>query len=470
MPIPRTTVIREPTGWRGDGFLRLPSWFILILAFGSLLALLCVSGLATIRRSRQVYAKLLALNEAYRQNERCLDQIRTGISESNVLVRDYLLDLTFLKEDRYRKDLRGLRENTIQQLDELKRLRGPANAAHIDELRREVELYWASLDPVLRWPPQHRQYLSFIFLRKNVMPLRDRVLGLTAKVEEINKAALDAQKQGIAASELDFKAYAKATLTVTATLGLIIAIVCVWRVLTLERRSERQRLRAEQAEGQLRGLSTQLVHAQEAERKSISRELHDEVGQMLTGLRMELSVLHRLHSAAGERFDARLASTKTLLDRTMQAVRDIAMGLRPSMLDDLGLGAALEWQARDFSRRYDIPVTLEVSASLDRLPDHHRTNIFRIVQEALTNCARHARATGVRIAVAERDGSLQLTISDDGAGFTPAEGGRGGLGLLGIEERARELGGHVAIRSHPGGGTLVAIDIPTAVEKVGEPS
>ena len=450
--------------------MRLPSWFILILAFGSLLALLCFSGLATIRRSRQVYAKLLELNEAYRQNERCLDQIRTGISESNVLVRDYLLDLTFLKEDRYRKDLRGLRENTIRQLDELKRLRGPENAAHIDELRRGVELYWASLDPVLKWPPEHRQYLSFIFLRKNVMPLRDRVLGLTGKVEEINKAALDAQKRGIAASELDFKAYAKATLTVTATLGLIIAIVCVWRVLTLERRSERQRLRAEEAEGQLRGLSTQLVRAQEAERKSISRELHDEVGQMLTGLRMELSILRRLHSAPGGEFDGRFASTKALLDRTMQAVRDIAMGLRPSMLDDLGLGAALEWQARDFSRRYDIPVTLDIGAALDRLPDHHRTNIFRIVQEALTNCAKHARAKGVRIAVAERGGSLQLTISDDGAGFTPREGARGGLGLLGIEERARELGGRVAIRSSPGGGTLVSIDIPVAAEKVGEPS
>ncbi len=440
--------------------MRLPSWLVLTIAFGSLLALICVSELADIRRSRQVYARLIELNDAYRRNEACLYRIRSGVSESSLYVRDYLLDPTYLRDEYYRGELRGFRESTSRQLDEVRRLSGPENAGRIEELTAEVNAYWDSLRPVFQWTPVQKRAMSYIFLRNHVMPRRDSVLTLVDRLEALNKSGLDSQKRDIAQSERDFKDFAKRTLAVAEALGLLIALACVYLVLTLERRSSRQRRRAEQAEAELRCLSSQIVRAQEAERKAISRELHDQVGQALTGLRMEFRMLARLHEAPKDRFVARVEEGKLLLDRTLQAVRDIAMGLRPSMLDDLGLGAALEWQARDFSRRYDIPVTLEAGDALDELPDQLRTNVFRIVQEALTNCARHARASSVRVTLERQGAALRLIVEDDGVGLAGAPARRGGLGLAGMQERARELGGRIEFGARPGGGTRIEVRIP----------
>jgi signal transduction histidine kinase len=244
-------------------------------------------------------------------------------------------------------------------------------------------------------------------------------------------------------------------------------------VRSLEKREAEQRRhtfearrRAEEAEGEMRHLSQQLVRLQEEERRRISRELHDEVGQLLTGLRMELRALSRLHGAPRDQFTARLDDTKLLLDRTVQAVRDLAMGLRPAMLDDLGLVPALQWQAREFERRHDIRVSMDLDSSLDVLPDTYRTTIFRIVQEALTNCAKHAKATSIEISLQNRQGLVCLSIADDGVGLLrPAP--RSGLGLVGIQERIRELGGWFAARNRESGGTVLTAEIPSEMPVVG---
>jgi signal transduction histidine kinase len=136
------------------------------------------------------------------------------------------------------------------------------------------------------------------------------------------------------------------------------------------------------------------------------------------------------------------------------------MGLRPSMLDDLGLGPALQWEGRDFSRRCGIPVSVQIEGSLDRLPDKHRTCIFRVVQEALTNVARHAQAGNICIWIHGGEQAVHLTIEDDGIGFNPRQQHRRGLGLLGIEERVRELGGTVEWISQPQKGTTIKLELP----------
>src|SRR6185295_9084320 len=167
----------------------------------------------------------------------------------------------------------------------------------------------------------------------------------------------------------------------------------------LERRSKEENARIRAAEDELRRLSNQLVKTQEEERKNLSRELHDEVGQMLTALRMELGRAERAQAVGSPAFAVTISESKTLIDKMMRLVRDLAMGLRPSMLDDLGLEPALAWQAREFSRRYNVPVDLKVDGDLDDLPDPHRTCIYRVVQEALTNCAKHSSATAIDIVV-----------------------------------------------------------------------
>jgi signal transduction histidine kinase len=214
----------------------------------------------------------------------------------------------------------------------------------------------------------------------------------------------------------------------------------------------------------MRGLSHRLVQAQEEERRTLSRELHDEVGQILTALRMELGNLEQLRSKNGA-FDDHMREAKSLAEQTLRTVRDMSMGLRPSMLDDLGLGPALEWQARDFARRTGVAVAVELNGELAQVPEVHRTCIYRIVQEALTNCARHAHATHIRITLHGGEDLISLSVQDDGVGLaSPSEGARAGIGLLGIEERVRELGGVTRIQSQLRKGTLLSVEIPAREE------
>jgi signal transduction histidine kinase len=143
----------------------------------------------------------------------------------------------------------------------------------------------------------------------------------------------------------------------------------------------------------------------------------------------------------------------------LRTVRDLAMGLRPSMLDDFGLKPALEWLARDVARRCDLRVDLTVDGELEPLPDAHRTGIYRVVQEALTNCVRHARASRVTVTVVGRPSSLELRVDDDGVG-ADFSAPRAGLGLIGLDERIRELGGRLEIESRAGQGTSLRVTMP----------
>jgi signal transduction histidine kinase len=239
-----------------------------------------------------------------------------------------------------------------------------------------------------------------------------------------------------------------------------VAIVAVSRIRILETRAQEQHERTEQAEGEMRLLSQRLVHAQEDERRRLARELHDEVGQMLTALRMEVGKAERVRSASGSAYAASVAECKRIIDTVMESVRSLSMGLRPAMLDDFGRGSALDWHARDFSRRYNVPVYLTVEGDVDRLPEPHRTCVYRVVQEALTNCAKHAHATRVEVTLRDGAGHLLLSIRDDGVGVETAEERRAGVGLVGIEERVREIQGVVSIHSSPGAGTTLEVDIP----------
>ncbi len=210
----------------------------------------------------------------------------------------------------------------------------------------------------------------------------------------------------------------------------------------MERRlDENARARAD-----LQELSARLLRAQENERRTLARELHDEVGQSLSAILMEAE------SAAcaedpGEIRD-HLAAIRTLAEKTVNEVRDLALLLRPSMLDDFGLVPALNWHAREMTKRTGLNVVVEADDAADDLPDEHKTCIYRLVQEAVNNAARHANARTVEVVVRREDRRVLLTVRDDGAGFDTRF--VRGLGLLGMEERVRRLGGSFRIDSQPG--------------------
>jgi signal transduction histidine kinase len=212
----------------------------------------------------------------------------------------------------------------------------------------------------------------------------------------------------------------------------------------------------------MRELSQQLVNTQEEERKGLSRELHDHVAQVLTGFRMELGRVERIAAPLDTRVGPAIAECKGLVDDMFNTVRGLALGLRSSMLDDFGLQAALEWHVRDFTRRFVMNVDLQMDGDFGSLPDKHRTCVYRVVQEALTNCARHAQAQNVKISLHTPNGHLQALVTDDGIGLDPARR-HSGLGLRGIDERVRELGGTMTISREAGAGTTVAVRLPVPV-------
>jgi signal transduction histidine kinase len=181
----------------------------------------------------------------------------------------------------------------------------------------------------------------------------------------------------------------------------------------------------------------------------------------MTALGIELGNLEDVRGADPETFRERLEEAKKLNADAMRAIRDLAMGLRPSMLDDLGLEAALQWQGREFSRHTGVPATVHVAGGLDDLPDSQRTCIYRVVQEALTNCARHARATKVLVSVKAEGDEISVLVKDDGIGFSSKSSVRGGLGLLGIQERVQALDGQVKIVSEPMKGTTIRVQLPS---------
>jgi signal transduction histidine kinase len=198
--------------------------------------------------------------------------------------------------------------------------------------------------------------------------------------------------------------------------------------------------------------------AQEDERKHLSRELHDSVGQLLTGIGLQLRAL-RSASLPPDEMRNQLDEACRLNAEALRQVRDLAMGLRPALLDDVSLVTALEWQARQFSRQTGISASLEANGELDKLPEAHRTCIYRCVQEALTNCSKHAHAKNIRIVVRASASVVNVVIEDDGIGFDATTSARG-LGLLGMRERVAGVNGSLSVTSRTQCGTALTLEIP----------
>ncbi len=230
--------------------------------------------------------------------------------------------------------------------------------------------------------------------------------------------------------------------------------------LTAVLRDVTERRRAENAlrdmNRQLRGLSASLENVREQERARIARELHDDLGQQLTGLKLDLSWLSGRLKEGRPAGTERMDEMRRLLDAAIGSVRRISTELRPLILDDLGFGEALGWLTGEFGKRSGLSVSLDLKDVGLVQNNELATALFRIVQESLTNIARHARAESVALRIAVADGALVLTVRDDGAGFGD-EHQSGGFGLVSMRERANALGGNFSIISTAGGGTTVCV-------------
>jgi signal transduction histidine kinase len=424
---------------------------LLAAAFASLLLVIGGAAFAIWRGAGQAQLEVARLQSIHFDEENDMASIRANILLIGIVTRDSLLDLDPAHTARYIDQFRSIRTATERSLRNLESIaqtnteQDNAGKAALERLHSEVSNYWDRTAIVLNFTPEEKNVHRPEFFDQRIR-LRDEIVALATEAERLMTANFSRAQARITNANARFQSSLVWITALALLLGLGISGVTVARMAALERQSE-----ASQAE--LRRLSGQIRMAQERERRYLSRELHDQAGQMLTGLRMELSSI--THAAGEAEFSARVAHAKGIVEQTLRVIRNIAMLLRPSMLDDLGLNAALRGLVRDVERSSGMEIQATIDPALDSLPDPHCTCVYRVVQEALTNAVRHSGAKQIQISLsAASGGGVSGKISDDGQGFDPAAKTKG-LGLVGLEERVRELGGTVRIHSSPGPGAPV---------------
>lgn len=424
----------------------------LLAAFGALLAVSAVAAFAVWSNTRKEQAIIAELHERDLRIHDALAEVRSGVYLMAILARDYLLEPVPATED-YPAQFRGLQGRNQSSLRILRAaLNGEEAEGALEMLSVALEAYAESTQAMFGWNAEERRLNRDAMLRKRAGRRQD-ILSITEHIAVLAMRTSAEQRAVLAAQEQGFRAQLGWIAGIALFLGGCIAVFTLTRMRNLEEQSER-------AEAELRSLSGQLRTAQEQERKALSRELHDQVGQMLTGLRMELAALSRSFNAENREAVLALDRARATVEQTLGIVRNIAMLLRPSMLDDLGLTPALTWLVKEVSRTSGIEIRREIDERVDRLPDAHCTCLYRVVQEALTNASRHSGARHVDLIVSTGGGWVQAKVTDDGRGFNAAFDKKKGLGLLGMEERVRELGGQIHVSSVPGRGTTLEILLP----------
>jgi signal transduction histidine kinase len=430
---------------------------LLTIGFGGLLLLMAFAGIDAVRVLRTIQRRNDEIRGAFLVRNRLLNQIRSDLYLSGTYMRDYLLEPEANNAEAHKASLYKDRSEMEAALAAYARRLSPSEVEPYGVLTRELQEYWRVLEPALRWDAAERRIRGYAFLRDEVLPRRMAMISIADQIAQVNERQLNDDNLQVESLFAQFRFRLVGTVIATLGLGLLLAAVSMARILRLERESEETRR-------ELKELSARLVQAQENERRAISRELHDEVGQSLSALLVGLSNLSAaIPPSAADEMQVHIAGIRDLAQNCVRVVRNIALLLRPSMLDDLGLVPALEWQAREVSRNYGIRVNVAADGVTDNLPEEHKTCIYRIVQEALHNCVRHSGASVVRITVKQDSGGVSVLIQDDGHGFRPEM--ERGLGLVGMEERVAHLGGRFRVESHVGRGTLLAITLPYEYDK-----
>jgi len=435
------------------------SRLVLMAGFGGLLLLMAFAGFDGIQALQQIQTSNDNIREEFLLRTRVLEKIRGDVYVSGTYVRDYLLERESGKAEGHRYSLCETRSDMDAAMQQYRALLNAEESRPFQVLTRELDAYWSVLEPVLHWTAAGRQRDGYTFLRDEVFPRRMSMLAIADQIGAINESQLNAGRLKVEETFRQSRRRLTIAIGLTIGLGLLLAAFSTRKILGLETETAERYQEISGARAELKALSARLVAAQENERRTISRELHDEVGQALTGVLVEMANLSTLiRGQDPDQVEAKADEIKKLIENSISVVRNMALLLRPSMLDDLGLVPALQWQAREVSKRSGIWVKVAAEQVPEDLPEEHKTCVYRIVQEGLHNIVQHAQARHVSVTVRQEPGRLLLAIQDDGKGFQPQQ--ERGMGLVGIEERVSYLGGKFEVDSAPGRGAILNIMLP----------
>ncbi|MFN7918049.1 MAG: sensor histidine kinase [Vicinamibacterales bacterium] len=444
---------------------RLSMRIILLAGFGLVLGLGLMFGVYFARRMADVQREAEDINRRYAVSQELLTTLRTQVLLGAIYVRDALLDQTPGSTAEYRRRLEATLEAATAALQKYEPvIDSESERAPIRQLKTQFADFQQTVLDALASDSTQQPREARLLLRNRIIPKRESVIRVFEDVELLNRNAVAHRQSAIAGVYRTTERRIWVQLAVSLCASFVIGFVAIRRVETLEARLlEQQRRDAENAHD-LQRLSAQLVTAQEDERRTIARELHDEVGQVLTAIKVELAVAQRTVDGIGGS-SLLLADARSITERALHTVRDLSHLLHPAMLDDLGLAAAVEAHVREFRRRHDLPTEFVQERMEERLPQAIEVAAYRLVQEALTNVAKHARATVCRVHLQRLTNTVLVTIEDNGVGFdhaaTSVNGEPAGLGLLGMRERVAQLYGSIRVETAPGRGTRIAIVLPT---------
>ncbi len=432
---------------------------LLWIGFGGVLLLMVIVAISAISFLNQIELRQAEIRQDYVKRNIILEHLRSTTYRSGTYLRDFLIDSDGSRAAENGRRYQQARNEIRTEMAEYRRLLRNDEETPFRELSDELDSYIKALDGALTWDSRTRQAQGVAFVRVELLPRRMTVIGLANRIQDIGQKDLEAGSQAV--SQLFSSFRFKLTLLVGGTilLALLLSNVTMCRLLQLERESAARFKLAVEAQGELKRLSAELVAAQESERRRIARELHDEIGQVLSAIVFALGNLRSaLNHRDLEEVRVQADAVQEMVTQNVNVVRSMSLLLRPTMLDDLGLLPALNWLARETSRSSPVRVDLSAEPITSALPDEHRTCVYRVVQESVRNAVRHAGAQHIRIYVQLREDKLFVSVQDDGKGFQPRK--QKGLGLLGMEERVTNLGGALRIESELGRGTIIAFHLP----------
>ena len=432
-----------------------PRW-IISGAFVGLLGIMLVSGMTALRDLDEMHRGEQEARRDYLVRTQALSGLCLSIQIYGETVQHYVTTTDAGRDAQVRAALNRLTDDIDAAFNGY-----PAadpRAQELAALRTIAQLFARQrelVDGMLTWPSDERRRRAPLLVDREIEPIQMEILQRSDQLRIANDQTLHEADQALLAQFAVLQGHLTRSIVLALGSALLLIFASLVYILRLERQTRTRYNELVRSRGELERLSARLVDAQETERRNISRELHDEVGQTLGALLVDFG---RLLATAPTELKDQVEHMKAVAERSVKSVRDLALLLRPSMLDDLGLVAALEWQGREVSRTSEMEVDVESENVSDDLPDEYKVTVYRLVQEALNNAVRHSGARKARVRVDQDSHRIRVVVSDDGRGFNPER--MRGMGILGMEERVKRLGGSLNIESRPGQGSTLTAELP----------
>ena len=435
---------------------------VLRTGYAAVIAVLILSVVEAYRIQVNVSQQQVEIFRHYVDEEEALTTLRRNLWLAGNYVRDFFIRSTSEQADTLRLQLDALQKEDSEALDHLARI--SPRSSEFPRLRRSVDEFWAVIEPVPSTMSRASSDQQFDFIQREIVPRRGELYSALVALSDADRQRLQDNERQFADARNQAASRLLLMLGLGVLLSVVVALISIRHSDNLELQAETHYAEVEQARGELQQLSARLLEVEEEGRRQLARELHDEIGQSLALLQIEVSHAQAAVQGDPAALRERLQRARGLAEKTVQTIRDISVLLRPALLDDMGLVPALQFQMEHFLRRSGIACEFAEDNVADHLPDALKTCVYRVVQEALHNCEKHSGATKVRVAVRQFPEFLMVEVEDNGRGFPVNEKGRPskttGLGLLGMRERAANAGGSLVIDSTLGHGTRIALRIP----------